>query len=84
MVVRVTGGEIPQDEIEQYKARAEKMHPGTHTLDIVVEGEYVGLTYHILPFERIARITGYLTTTVDRWNDAKKAELGDRVKHIKI
>ncbi len=32
-------------------------------------------------FERIRRITGYLVGTVDRWNDAKKAELKDRVKH---
>lgn len=33
-------------------------------------------------FERIRRITGYLVGTVDRWNDGKKAELRDRVKHI--
>ncbi|MBQ7718940.1 MAG: anaerobic ribonucleoside triphosphate reductase [Clostridia bacterium] len=32
-------------------------------------------------FERIRRITGYLVGTVDKWNDAKRAELGDRVKH---
>lgn len=32
-------------------------------------------------FERIRRITGYLVGTTDRWNDAKKAELRDRVKH---
>ncbi len=32
-------------------------------------------------FERIRRITGYLVGTTDRWNNAKKAELGDRVKH---
>lgn len=32
-------------------------------------------------FERIRRITGYLVGTVDRWNDAKKEELHDRVKH---
>ena len=32
-------------------------------------------------FERIRRITDYLVGTVDRWNDAKKAELSDRVKH---
>ena len=30
-------------------------------------------------FERIRRITGYLVGTVDRWNDAKKEELHDRV-----
>ena len=32
-------------------------------------------------FERIRCITGYLVGTVDRWNDAKKTELNDRVKH---
>lgn len=31
-------------------------------------------------FERIRRITGYLVGTVDKWNDAKKNELKDRVK----
>ena len=32
-------------------------------------------------FERIRRITGYLVGTMDRWNNAKKAEEKDRVKH---
>lgn len=32
-------------------------------------------------FERIRRITGYLVGTVDRFNDGKKAEVKDRVKH---
>ena len=32
-------------------------------------------------FERIRRITGYLVGTIDRWNDAKKSEERDRVKH---
>ncbi len=33
------------------------------------------------PFERIRRITGYLVGTTDRWNNAKREELKDRVKH---
>ena len=32
-------------------------------------------------FERIRRITGYLVGTVDRFNDGKRAEVEDRVKH---
>ena len=32
-------------------------------------------------FERIRRVTGYLVGTLDRWNNAKKAEERDRVKH---
>lgn len=32
-------------------------------------------------FERLRRITGYLVGSLDRWNDAKRAEEHDRVKH---
>ena len=32
-------------------------------------------------FERIRRITGYLVGTLDRFNDAKRAEERDRIKH---
>jgi ribonucleoside-triphosphate reductase len=34
------------------------------------------------PFERIRRITGYLVGTLDRFNNAKRAEVKDRVKHF--
>ena len=34
-----------------------------------------------IPFERIRRITGYLVGTLDRFNNAKKQEVKDRVKH---
>ena len=33
-------------------------------------------------FERIRRITGYLVGSMDKWNNAKKAEEHDRVKHM--
>ena len=39
-----------------------------------IVGEGVG-------FERIRRITGYLVGTLDRFNNAKRAEERDRVKH---
>lgn len=32
-------------------------------------------------FERVRRITGYLVGTLDRFNNAKRAEEHDRVKH---
>ena len=35
-------------------------------------------------FERIRRITGYLVGSVDRFNDAKAAEVRDRVTHINM
>ena len=34
-----------------------------------------------IKFERIRRITGYLVGTTDRFNDAKRHEEQDRVKH---
>lgn len=33
-------------------------------------------------FERIRRVTGYLTGSLTRFNNAKKAEVFDRVKHM--
>ena len=46
----------------------------TDIKEIKTVGEGVG-------FERIRRITGYLVGTVDRFNNGKKAEEKDRVKH---
>lgn len=37
----------------------------------------------IIDPDRVRRITGYLTGSVSKWNDAKKAELKDRTKHTK-
>jgi anaerobic ribonucleoside-triphosphate reductase len=48
---------------------AENMNENVETI-----GEGVG-------FERIRRITGYLVGTLDRFNNAKRAEVQDRVKH---
>lgn len=42
------------------------------------QNEYLGQG---VGFERIRRITGYLVGTMDKWNDAKRAEERDRVKH---
>lgn len=33
------------------------------------------------PFHRLRRITGYLTSDLRSWNDAKQAEERERVKH---
>ena len=46
----------------------------TEVREMKTVGEGVG-------FERIRRITGYLVGTVDRFNNGKKAEERDRVKH---
>ncbi len=58
------------DEIESLEISAES-------------GDNVALDYTLRPpkFQRIRRITGYLVGTLDRFNNAKRAEEHDRVKH---
>ena len=41
-----------------------------------------GLVGEGIEFERIRRITGYLVGTVNKMNNAKQAEVRDRVKHM--
>lgn len=85
MEINVTGGTLPQEEIDAYKAYIGRKYKGRNVerLDIHVDGEYVDLNvyFEASPFERIRRITGYLVGTLDRFNDAKRAEVADRVKH---
>lgn len=45
---------------------------------------YCGREEGEIKFERIRRITGYLVGTLDRFNDAKRAEERDRVKHMSL
>ena len=70
-----------QNYVDYLKARVDedivsihvKMRPdGTVDVDYNAYG---------IPFERIRRITGYLTGDLKSWNDAKQAEEHDRVKH---
>ncbi len=82
--VNVTGGTLPQEEINAYIARAKaKFGREPFGIDIHVDGDYVDLSYDFgtAPFQRIRRITGYLVGTLDRFNNAKRAEEHDRVKH---
>jgi len=63
-----------------------------HPVDQDPECGYVGIIDDVCPgcgrkegegapIERIRRITGYLVGTMDKWNNAKRAEEHDRVKH---
>ena len=82
--VNVTGGTVEQQEINAYIARAkEKFGKEPYGIDIKVDGEFVELSYDFgtQPFHRIRRITGYLVGTLDRFNNGKRAEERDRVKH---
>lgn len=83
--VNVTGGEMSQAEINSYIDRAQKLYPEKtiQTIDLKIDGDFVDVDYHFadVPFQRIRRITGYLVGTLNRFNDAKRAEVRDRVKH---
>lgn len=83
--VNVTGGQLEKAEIDAYLARAKEKYPDKviSSMDIKLDGEFVDITYHweTVPFERIRRITGYLVGTLDRFNNGKRAEVADRVKH---
>ncbi len=82
--VQITGGTLPEQEINAYIARAVSLYGREpDTLDLKVDGDFVDIAYHYTqqPFERIRRITGYLVGTLERFNNAKRAEEHDRVKH---
>ena len=85
MIVNVTGGTISEEEKNAYMKYVIGKHSDQKItqLDINIDGDYVDLKYHFEPknFERIRRITGYLVGTLDHWNNGKRAEERDRVKH---
>ena len=85
MTVTVTGGSRARAESNAYVQQLKEQNPDKviTSVNFTVDGEYVDMsyTYDNVPFERIRRITGYLVGTVDRFNDAKRAEVQDRVKH---
>mgnify|MGYP002512228156 CR=1 FL=1 len=85
MTVNVIGGTISEQEKAAYIERAKELYPDRRIsqMDITVDGDFVDISYHYntVPFQRIRRITGYLVGTLDRFNNAKAAEVRDRVKH---
>ena len=77
--------ELSEKEKQAYIDYVQKKNPNTEIewINIIVDDEYVNLKYKVnpVPFNRIRRITGYLTGNTNTWNDAKKDELKDRVLH---
>lgn len=73
-----------RDEAIAYLEHGKEKHGNRiKALTINRKGDEAELHYTLRTptFERIRRITGYLVGTVERWNNAKTAELKDRVKH---
>lgn len=77
--------ELNQEQCETYLNYAQKTYR-----DEVVTEIHLTFTDHGVEmktktappgYEHIRRITGYLVGTLDKFNDGKKAEERDRVKH---
>jgi anaerobic ribonucleoside-triphosphate reductase len=62
------------------------MHPKFAEMEVCMNISKVknenGMVGEGVKFERIRRITGYLVGTLDRFGDAKKSEVKERVKHV--
>lgn len=86
IVVEVLGGEMCENEIKEYirYLRSKKAPHKIESMVLEIDDEYVNMRYRLSPesFERLRRITGYLTMDLKYWNSAKQAEERDRVKHI--
>ncbi len=83
ITVNITGGALSQEEQTRYLAYAyEKYGDNIYQVDFEVDNDYVNAVFHLkaAPFERYRRITGYIGP-LSTWNDAKRAEERDRVKH---
>lgn len=77
---------IPEEIVQAAIAMMEQ-EEGRKVVEISIRrtenpDEY-GITpvFERVPFQSIRRITGYLVGTLDRFNNAKRAEVEDRVKH---
>ena len=88
MKVSLKNGDISTvsaEEIEAYKKYVTEKYPDEVIDEIILEfeGEDVKIETHkhSTPFVRLRRITGYLTNSLERWNNGKRAEERDRVKH---
>ena len=86
MAVQITGNASPEEAQAYVDYLQEKYNRKLQSLEVNIDGDYADLNYEFadVPFERIRRITGYLVGTMDNWNDAKRAEEADRVKHMDL
>ncbi|MGN8912955.1 anaerobic ribonucleoside-triphosphate reductase [Anaerofustis butyriciformans] len=77
--------DLTKEEIKAYIKDVEKQK-NSEVVELNLyadEDGFIGRSAKVkpIPFDRIRRITGYLVGTLDRFNNAKRAEESDRVKH---
>ena len=77
---------FPQNELKKYVIKFSKdLSPLTLTEIFIKLASDDKVDVHTVcedKFERIRRITGYLSGDLNTWNDAKRAEESERVKHF--
>lgn len=88
MDIRVVDGVLCDEEIDAYVLHVrekigEAAFRSVKEIVLKVDGDFVDISWRMMdiPFDRIRRITGYLVGTLDRFNNGKRAEEHDRVKH---
>lgn len=77
---------VTEHEVLSYLRHIHEKNARDEITRLTISGQSdgnVALDYTTRPpsFQRIRRITGYLVGSIDRWNNAKRAEEHDRVKH---
>lgn len=85
-IVNITGGEMSTEEANEYVRLIQGKYFDRiiKEINIHIDGDSVDIKTvfdDTKPFNRIRRITGYLVGTLDRFNDGKRSEEHDRVKH---
>ena len=78
--------ELSKKEKQAYTKYVKEKNPKKiiKYIKVTLDGDFANLEYEVEeePFDRIRRITGYLVGDTRYWNNAKKAEERDRVKHM--
>jgi hypothetical protein len=77
---------ISEEEKNAYIKHVREKYPDEVIDEIIIAFDDEGyanleIHKHSVPFIRTRRITGYLVGSLERFNDAKRAEERDRVKH---
>lgn len=79
--IRVIGGILTAEEEKAVNDIIDK-YTDVDYAEAIISSDFIDIkTYRKAPFKRIRRITGYLVGDLSRFNDAKLAEVNDRVKH---
>ena len=77
--------ELSEKEKQAYTKYVKEKNPKKiiKYIKVTLDGDFANLEYEVEeePFDRIRRIAGYLVGDTRYWNNAKKAEERDRVKH---